>query len=87
MMDNLIREKLAELKALADKSNQDISRELGAIEAKLRASGPAAPAAAPNVAWKRVELARHPEKAYDTPVRGKNFRRLPGAPRGPDVRG
>jgi len=60
MIDNQIREKLAELRALADKVNLDISRELGVLEAKLRV--PAAPAAAPNEAWKRVELARHPER-------------------------
>ncbi|HVP18694.1 MAG TPA: acetyl-CoA carboxylase carboxyltransferase subunit alpha [Spirochaetia bacterium] len=58
MIDNTIREKLAELKALADKLNLDISRELGVLEAKLRA--PAAPPS--NEAWKRVELARHPER-------------------------
>jgi len=60
MIDNQIREKLAELRALADRSNLDISRELGVLEAKLRV--PSAPAAAPNEAWERVELARHPER-------------------------
>lgn len=57
MSDNLIREKIAELKALAEKSSLDISRELAEMEAKLR---PVAPEK--TEAWKRVELARHPER-------------------------
>ena len=52
-----IREKIAELKALAEKANIDISRELVDLEAKLRP----APSQV-NEAWKRVELARHPER-------------------------
>ena len=52
MIDNQIREKLAELKALADKSSVDLTRELGALEAKLRA--PASAAKPTNEAWKRV---------------------------------
>ncbi len=59
MSDNPFREKLAELKVLADKANMDISRELNALEARLR---PAAPPPVSSDAWKRVELARHPER-------------------------
>jgi acetyl-CoA carboxylase carboxyl transferase subunit alpha len=64
MSDNALREKLQELKSLAQKSAVDISREIAELEAKL-AAAPAAPApdAPPvNVAWRRVELARHPER-------------------------
>ena len=59
MSDNPFSEKLAELKVLADRANMDISRELNALEAKLR---PHAPPPVSNEAWKRVELARHPER-------------------------
>ncbi len=52
-----LREKLLELKTLAEKSNIDIGRELAELDAKLHtASHPE------NEAWRRVELARHPER-------------------------
>ncbi|MGA2642802.1 MAG: acetyl-CoA carboxylase carboxyl transferase subunit alpha, partial [Spirochaetia bacterium] len=57
MSENPLREKIAELKILAEKVNIDISRELTELELKVRAPRPAE-----NVAWRRVELARHPER-------------------------
>ncbi len=57
MSDNPLRQKIAELKDLAERSNIDISRELGALESKLEAARPPE-----NEAWKRVELARHAER-------------------------
>lgn len=57
MSDSAVREKLQELKALAEKSNIDISREIAVLESKLRSAGEPA-----NDAWRRVELARHPER-------------------------
>jgi acetyl-CoA carboxylase carboxyl transferase subunit alpha len=58
MSENPLRDTLSELKGLAEKANVDISRELTDLEAKLRT------AAKPpeNEAWRRVELARHPER-------------------------
>jgi acetyl-CoA carboxylase carboxyl transferase subunit alpha len=61
MSEDSLRDKLLELKGLAEKSNVDVSRELAALELKLQL--PPAPAPAPeNEAWRRVELARHPER-------------------------
>jgi len=57
MSEKLIREKIAELKDLAEKSNVDLSRECMEMEAKLGASR-----SPENEAWVRVELARHPER-------------------------
>ncbi|HVO38765.1 MAG TPA: acetyl-CoA carboxylase carboxyltransferase subunit alpha [Spirochaetia bacterium] len=57
MSDNLIRDKILELKALAEKASLDISREIADLEAKLRPASPQK-----NEAWRRVELARHPER-------------------------
>jgi len=57
MSDNAFREKIQELKSLAEKSNIDISRELAGVESKLRP-----PPVPHNEAWRRVELARHPER-------------------------
>jgi acetyl-CoA carboxylase carboxyl transferase subunit alpha len=69
MSENPLREKIAELKGLAEKQNIDISRELAELEQKLKGAGgsPATgagqgPRPAENGAWKRVELARHPER-------------------------
>jgi acetyl-CoA carboxylase carboxyl transferase subunit alpha len=62
MSENAFREKIAELKSLADKVNVDISRELAALESRLKAPHPAAGAPVENEAWRRVELARHPER-------------------------
>jgi acetyl-CoA carboxylase carboxyl transferase subunit alpha len=57
MSENPLREKMTELKALAEKINVDISRELADLELKLRTPRPAE-----NESWRRVELARHPER-------------------------
>jgi acetyl-CoA carboxylase carboxyl transferase subunit alpha len=63
MSDNAVRDTLQELKSLAAKSNVDITREIAELEAKLRApSHPVSPPVPTNEAWKRVELARHPER-------------------------
>jgi acetyl-CoA carboxylase carboxyl transferase subunit alpha len=57
MSDNPIREKLAELKGLARGARIDLSREIEELEKKLdHALVPE------NEAWRRVELARHPER-------------------------
>jgi acetyl-CoA carboxylase carboxyl transferase subunit alpha len=61
MSEDSLRDKLLELKGLAEKANVDVSRELAALELKLQL--PPSPAPAPeNEAWRRVELARHPER-------------------------
>ncbi|HYW85810.1 MAG TPA: acetyl-CoA carboxylase carboxyl transferase subunit alpha, partial [Spirochaetia bacterium] len=60
MSEDALRDKLLELKGLAEQSNVDVSRELAALELKLRI--PPVPPAPENEAWRRVELARHPER-------------------------
>ena len=62
MSENAFRDKLAELKGLAEKVNVDISRELAELENKLRTSPIAGGGPVDNEAWRRVELARHPER-------------------------
>ena len=62
MSENAFRDKLAELKGLADKVNVDISRELVELENKLRTSRTPGGGPVENEAWRRVELARHPER-------------------------
>jgi acetyl-CoA carboxylase carboxyl transferase subunit alpha len=67
MSENTFREKIAELKSLAEKVNVDVSRELAELENKLKSArpagtGPGGSAPAENGAWRRVELARHPER-------------------------
>ncbi len=57
MNDNIVREKVQELKSLAEKLNIDISHELSELEKKFRA-----PPAPENGAWRRVEMARQPER-------------------------
>jgi len=58
MSENPLRDKIAELKGLADKLNVDIARDLAELEQKIRnAAKPVE-----NGAWQRVELARHPER-------------------------
>jgi acetyl-CoA carboxylase carboxyl transferase subunit alpha len=52
-----IRAKLSELRELAEKTNVDIKSEIEALERKL-----ASPGSPLNEAWKRVQLARHPER-------------------------
>ena len=51
-----LRGKLEELKSLAARSNVDIAAELEAVGRKLPAATPQ------DEAWKRVELARHPDR-------------------------
>ena len=51
-----IRGKLDELRELAVRSNVDISAELEAAGRKITAAAP------PDDAWRRVELARHPDR-------------------------
>jgi acetyl-CoA carboxylase carboxyl transferase subunit alpha len=67
MSENTFREKIAELKSLAEKVNVDVSRELAELENKLKSArpagtGPGGSVPAENGAWRRVELARHPER-------------------------
>jgi acetyl-CoA carboxylase carboxyl transferase subunit alpha len=68
MNEELIREKVRELREIAEKSSIDISAELSGLEQKLGAAvaaGPSAVSAVPpveNEAWRRVELARHPDR-------------------------
>jgi acetyl-CoA carboxylase carboxyl transferase subunit alpha len=57
MSDNPVRQKILELRGLAAKAGIDAGPELAALEAKLAAASPTE-----NVAWRRVELARHPER-------------------------
>ena len=57
MSENPLRDTIAELKGLAEKANVDVSRELADLEMKIRA-----PKTPENGAWRRVELARHPER-------------------------
>ncbi len=56
MNEEPIREKLQELRELATKSKLDITRDIDELERKLSAAGPL------NEAWRRVQLARHPER-------------------------
>ncbi len=53
-----ISHKLAELKKLAEARGLDVSEELSSLEAKIKASSRT------EQTWKRVELARHPERPY-----------------------
>jgi acetyl-CoA carboxylase carboxyl transferase subunit alpha len=57
MSDNPIRQKLEELKGLARGSRIDLSREIEELEKKLESS-----LTPESEAWRRVELARHPER-------------------------
>jgi acetyl-CoA carboxylase carboxyl transferase subunit alpha len=54
--DDPIRVKLDELRALAEKAQIDVSREIGDLAQKLSGAAPR------NEAWSRVEMARHPER-------------------------
>jgi acetyl-CoA carboxylase carboxyl transferase subunit alpha len=57
MSEYPFRQKISELKDLAEKSNIDVSRELAALESKLAVARPPE-----EEAWSRVERARHPER-------------------------
>jgi acetyl-CoA carboxylase carboxyl transferase subunit alpha len=52
------RQKIEELKRLARESGIDAAKELDVLEAKINASSRT------ETTWKRVELARHPERPY-----------------------
>ncbi|MDR2150355.1 MAG: acetyl-CoA carboxylase carboxyltransferase subunit alpha [Spirochaetaceae bacterium] len=53
-----LREKLQELKNLAEASGLDASEELGQLEAKIESGSKT------ELIWKHVELARHPQRPY-----------------------
>jgi acetyl-CoA carboxylase carboxyl transferase subunit alpha len=57
LSDTNAREKIQELRGMAERANVDVSRELAALEEKLLA-----PAQPENLAWRRVEAARHPDR-------------------------
>jgi len=57
-MQKSLEKKLEELKELAQKQGIDVQEELSQIEAKIRA------ASKTEQAWRRVELARHPDRPY-----------------------
>ncbi len=56
MIEDPIHAKLDELRELAQKARIDISREIGDLEQKLAGASPRSDA------WRRVEMARHPER-------------------------
>jgi len=53
-----LNKKLAELKKMAEALGIDVSQELSLLESKVKA------ASRSEASWKRVELARHPERPY-----------------------
>ncbi|MDR0585209.1 MAG: acetyl-CoA carboxylase carboxyltransferase subunit alpha [Treponema sp.] len=53
-----IRQKIAELKKMAEKAGIDAARELENLKTKIEAGSRA------EAAWKQVELARHPDRPY-----------------------
>lgn len=57
-MQKSLEKKLEELKELAQKQGIDVQEEISQIEAKIRA------ASKTEQAWRRVELARHPDRPY-----------------------
>jgi len=58
MNTELIQEKLNELKKLISESGIGTSEELDLLESKIQASSKT------EIAWKQVELARHPDRPY-----------------------
>jgi acetyl-CoA carboxylase carboxyl transferase subunit alpha len=58
METQAIEKKVAELKKLIQESDLNLSEELELLETKIQA------ASKTEVAWKRVELARHPDRPY-----------------------
>jgi len=58
MNTELLQKKIAELKKLIDESGIDAAEELEILESKVQASS------ITEIAWKRVELARHSDRPY-----------------------
>ena len=58
MNNDILQKKLNELAALAEETGIDISEEMNQLENKLKE------ATQTESAWKRVELARHPDRPY-----------------------
>ena len=58
MKTQLIQEKINELKKLIQESGIETSEELELLESKVQASSKT------EIAWKQVELARHPDRPY-----------------------
>lgn len=61
MTANEIKKKIRELQELAEKENLDISADLGRLQQKLETPPDERPAESSD-AWRRVELARHPDR-------------------------
>jgi len=59
-MTNILQEKIAELKKLASEAGLDVSQEIEVIEGKIQTNSRT------EEVWRRVELARHPERPYAT---------------------
>jgi acetyl-CoA carboxylase carboxyl transferase subunit alpha len=58
MNTEALRKKVAELKKIAEDSGLDMSEELSTMEAKIEANSKT------ESTWRRVELARHPDRPY-----------------------
>ena len=65
-----IRRKVAELKKMAEELGIEATGEIESLEAKIEAGSRT------EVAWKRVELARHPERPYSLDYIGRIFDRF-----------
>ncbi|MDR2900574.1 MAG: acetyl-CoA carboxylase carboxyltransferase subunit alpha [Treponema sp.] len=57
-IDDELRKKVEEIKKIAEESGLDVSEELSQMEAKITANSKT------EKTWKRVELARHPDRPY-----------------------
>jgi acetyl-CoA carboxylase carboxyl transferase subunit alpha len=68
METQAIEKKVAELKKLIQESGLNLSEELELLETKIQA------ASKTEVAWKRVELARHPDRPYSMDYINRIFR-------------
>jgi acetyl-CoA carboxylase carboxyl transferase subunit alpha len=66
-MSNTIEKKVEELKRLMRDEGIDASRELEQLETKIRSGSKA------ELTWKRVELARHPDRPYAMDYIGRIF--------------
>lgn len=58
MNTEALRKKVAELKKIAEESGLNVSEELSRMEAKIDANSKT------ELTWRRVELARHPDRPY-----------------------